>query len=692
MRWRDGSLAIALAAASLLWASAALAAGDVNCDGRVDDADLASLVGVVFAGGDCGGADVSGDGQVDAADVVALMAILAAGEAATPTVAATETPASEPTATPTSTSPPPPGPRIVFFGLAGADGRQLPTQGTRDGIPVYQRSSGLGFRVVVEGAPGSNGNAVGARILVPGGRPDLQIEATRALGDGSAAVCNTGVPAVDPPDFAPSSMIDDALNDLACRFAVATNPAASCTLDDLERNGFLSADARIQFCGLFDTVLALPQGETRLTVQLADGSGVLGERRQILVRAGVPPLPTDTPTPLVTIETPSRTPSPSRTPLAQATETSVATATWTTTPVATQTSTRTISPTPAATATGSRPPSATPTRTLPAPTTAAATATPTDTRSATATRTRTATITGTLPPSSTATRSGSATRTATGTATATRTATTAATPSRTGTPGATSTITRTPTIAPTSTATLVPTVTRTATITRTATRTGTPPPSPTSTRTRTNTGTPTPTGVPGPVVSFFGIANANGTLSTPIGTKNGIPVFARPLGFGFIIVVEGARGADKTSLGQSSFEYEEGNPDARPDLQILTDRSLGDGSGAVCDNSPPDFGGVPAVSPPSFAVTQGISNAMNDLGCRFVDGSGNTAARLANGACVLFGNGEYHFVDPQSLIEYCATVSQPLRFPKGDTLLSVRLRDVKGQVGGIAQIYVRSEG
>lgn len=202
----------------------------------------------------------------------------------------------------------------------------------------------------------------------------------------------------------------------------------------------------------------------------------------------------------------------------------------------------------------------------------------------------------------------------------------------------------------------------------------------------------TPTPLPGPQLTYFGIANANGTLSSPIGTSpQGIPIFERPLGFGFIIVVEGRRGADNIPVGASTFNYEPSNPNVLPDLQMIASRPLGNGSLAVCDNMPPTFGGVPAVSPPDFTPTQATSRAINDLGCRFVDGSGATSGRTAAGACVLYPDGEYRFANAQSQIQFCATVSRPMIFPRGDTLLSVRLRSTSGVTGGVAQIIVRSQ-
>lgn len=906
MHWRDGAVSLALIA--LLWAAAAPVAaadgipGDANCDGVVDSVDMEALVLEFFRPPTCSGADVNGDGVVNGADVLALTVLLSEPEEPTPTATL------EPTPTATSA----PGPRVVFFGLAGADGQKIEPVTTReDGVVIFQRPTGLGFKLVVEGAPGPNGIPVGSRVFVRGGRPDLQIQSTSTLGDGSPQVCITGVPAIDPPTFEPGEAIDAALNDLACNFVAAVNPVSTCTLDEFLRNNFLSEGARIQFCVLMDSILSVPTGETTFTVQLTDNSGVLGERKQILVRAGLPPLPTatntavptDTRTPTVTrpptvtppatptrtfTNSPTRTFSPTRTPTstvtrtvtstptgsrpptATATQTGTRTATGTRTGTATPESTNTRTPTATApptmtgthipsptstitltvtrtpsfsstptrtrtpspgptstntpsplptstltrtttptrtssrtltptitlsptitrtitrtptitrTITGSRPPTGTPTSTPPftatftltgtstrtstttrtptrtstTPPDATATATPlfsstptrtpldsptptptgtlTLTRTATRTRTPTLTVTGTLPATETPTRTGTVTRTGTATVTTTRsptrTATTSpapsetitrtptrtplpsasvtmtgtftstrtpsitVTPSRTLTPTLSPTVTRTATSQFSPTTTRTPTITRTPTTTRTATRTGTDTPLPTATRTRTFTRTPTPTSIPGPLMTFFGIANANGTLSQPSGSSaQGVPIYERPLGFGFIIVVEGRRGGDNSNVGSSSFNYDPDDAGARPDLQIIADRSLGNGSGEVCDNMPPDFGGVPAISPPNFDVTQPISDAINDFGCRFVDGSGNPGGRQANSACVLFPDGEYRFANQQSQIQFCSTVSRPMIFPKGDTLLTVRLRNAAGAIGETRQIIVRSQ-
>src|SRR5262249_37551625 len=119
----------------------------------------------------------------------------------------------------------------------------LDAQGRR----IYVTNSGQ-FVIVVEGAAGMSGFPVGT-LLQPGrddNRPDLQIEATHSMGNGSTTVCDTGepsaggggIPGINPPSFdAGNPAITDALNDFACRFQTFT-PAFACTYVDA------SGDAR----------------------------------------------------------------------------------------------------------------------------------------------------------------------------------------------------------------------------------------------------------------------------------------------------------------------------------------------------------------------------------------------------------------------------------------------------------------
>src|SRR5262249_38363303 len=104
---RIGGLAVApiLGLALLLHPSAATAqalAGDGNCDGVVDNADLGAVTVALFAGSGCATADVNGDGELNAADLVALERILAT--LPTPTATASGSPTSTGMATPSFTA------------------------------------------------------------------------------------------------------------------------------------------------------------------------------------------------------------------------------------------------------------------------------------------------------------------------------------------------------------------------------------------------------------------------------------------------------------------------------------------------------------------------------------------------------------------------------------------------------------
>ena len=160
--------------------------GDANCDGNLDQMDLSAVVSTLFGDADaqCQATDVNSDGVVSGADLVALTRLL--------------------------TTPLASGPRVTFIGLAGADGTPANSLGRIDTTPVYFRTSGFGFKLVVEGAAGSSGLMPGLVTFNtapndPTRRPDLQIESDHALGDGSTSVCESGVPAVDPPDFGPGA-------------------------------------------------------------------------------------------------------------------------------------------------------------------------------------------------------------------------------------------------------------------------------------------------------------------------------------------------------------------------------------------------------------------------------------------------------------------------------------------------------
>jgi len=621
--------------ASLLVASAAAHAqvpGDVNCDGQLNGSDLPALVAQLFddAQFDCGGGDVNGDGQVGAADAVALLQALN----------------------------PPRGPVITFLGLAGADGRASTPLGKVNGTPVFFRNTGSGFQLVVEGRTGLSGQQPGvvtfnANANDPSRRPDIQIESSTPLGDGSLAVCDGGVPAVNPPEFGPSQSVANALNDLACHFPPAvTSPNLSCLQDSFGRPLFMGSGTQMQLCLLVSLPLEVPTGETVLTVRWRDTAGNLGPTQQVILQVGPGPAP------------PTFTPTPTAAPTRTSTPTLTATVPPAATPSFTHPPTRTRTPVPpTATAVASqsstvgRSPTSTPTVTV----------TPTGTRTfATA---PSATPTRTLPSSATA----SATRTA-------------ATPTS---PTPTQTATRTPTFGFTATATLTPTFSRTPTVTRTRTPlpTATHQPTPTQTRTPTRTPTSTPIGPSGPIITFFGITRADDMLvaSTEM-TTDGVPIYMRTTGAGFSLVVEGESGTSSSPVGRSAFVSD---ATSLPDLQIEVSRPLGNGSAAVCDRSGTTAGGIPAIDPPSFDETAVVVAAVNDLSCRFVNGSDMPVARTRDEACVLFPSGDSHFVSAASTVEFCGLITGVMEFPPGDTLVTVRLRDQDGNVGPPEQIIIR---
>jgi hypothetical protein len=619
--------------AALCAAATAQIQGDANCDGRLNDDDLPTLTAIVFGDGasDCGAADVNGDGQVDAADVVALLRVLD----------------------------PPLGPIITFLGLAGADGRASTPLGTVNSTPVFFRNTGSGFQLVVEGRAGLSGHAPGVITFNsdptnPSRRPDIQIETSAPLGDGSRAVCDGGIPAINPPDFGPAQVVANALNDLACHFPqAATSPNFSCTQDSFGRAQFMGSQTQTQLCLLVSRTLEFPEGETTVSVRWRDTAGNLGPMQQLKLQVGSGPVP------------PTFTASPTAAPTRTSTPTVTFTLSPSVTPSSTRTPTRTRTPTAAnftATAT------ATPTRTRTPGTPPSVTATPTRTHtqppvSVTATPTRT--LSPTASPS--ATRTATQLRTHTPTATATRTPTATTPPSAT----ATRTATRTPTVTRTSTPAF------TATSTRTRTRT------PTATRTPTLT----PVGPSGPIITFFGVTRADDTLvpSTDT-TAEGVPIYKRPTGAGFSLVVEGRPGASTSPLGRSAFDA---SGTSFPDLQIEVSRPLGNGSAAVCDRSGSMPGGVPAVDPPTFDDTPAVIAAANDLSCRFVDGSDQPVARTNDGACVMFPSGDFRFANAASTAQFCGFVTGVMEFPQGDTRVTARLRDQAGNPGVPAQIAIR---
>jgi len=204
----------------------------------------------------------------------------------------------------------------------------------------------------------------------------------------------------------------------------------------------------------------------------------------------------------------------------------------------------------------------------------------------------------------------------------------------------------------------------------------TPSPQPTS--------TPTQTPLTGPLITAFGIADGSGNFNTPTDTDGqGRPVFGRQASAGFIIYVEGRPGPSRLPVGTDRLTSRPGDPSRQPDLQIESSTNLGNGSVTVCDNSYPNVGGVPGISPADFSPVQSVSDALNDWSCRF------KVYAETDFACTQDTNGNFLFASVASTVQFCTLVNDVLTFPTGDTILTVRLLDTAGNAGPSTQIVVR---
>ena len=166
------------------------------------------------------------------------------------------------------------------------------------GRRIFFSSAGQ-FVIVVEGVAGLSGAVPGTTLRTSLDRPDLQIESTQKLGNGSVAVCDTGpassggdgVPGINPPSFAPDDpVVTDVLKDFACRFQ-AYKPSAPCTFTDASgEHKLVNPGAAVQFCDFVASTAEFWPGDSLLSVKLRDTLGNLGPTAQIVVRV-TPPTP-----------------------------------------------------------------------------------------------------------------------------------------------------------------------------------------------------------------------------------------------------------------------------------------------------------------------------------------------------------------------------------------------------------------
>ncbi|MCK6554040.1 hypothetical protein L6Q96_05580 [Candidatus Binatia bacterium] len=195
------------------------------------------------------------------------------------------------------------GPVVTHFGVARADGVVVePKSVDKDGTPLYLSPIGSGFMIVVEGRPGASGEDVGRRTFAhvaddPSVRPDLEIQVNHNLGDGSTAVCDRrrptigGIPAINPPSFAETQRISDALNDFSCRFETFIESDSSCTVGTGGDYTFVKKDTTTQFCLIIARAYGFPVGDTLVTVRLRDTAGNPGPPKRMRIRRPAEPPP-----------------------------------------------------------------------------------------------------------------------------------------------------------------------------------------------------------------------------------------------------------------------------------------------------------------------------------------------------------------------------------------------------------------
>jgi hypothetical protein len=210
------------------------------------------------------------------------------------------------------------GPIVTYAGIARADGRKIEADSKNgQGVPVFIHPVGSGFMVVIEGKPGIANEEVARGVFRydpkdPTQQPDLQIEVNRPLGDGAPAVCDSrkpnlgGIPAIDPPSFAPTEKVSAALNDFGCRFEVFIESNASGTVNKYGDFEFLNPESKVQFVMVVARSWNFPLGDTQVSVRLRDTEGNTGPISRFIVRNRPNPTPPKKATPAPTPTAPRR--------------------------------------------------------------------------------------------------------------------------------------------------------------------------------------------------------------------------------------------------------------------------------------------------------------------------------------------------------------------------------------------------
>jgi hypothetical protein len=193
----------------------------------------------------------------------------------------------------------------------------------------------------------------------------------------------------------------------------------------------------------------------------------------------------------------------------------------------------------------------------------------------------------------------------------------------------------------------------------------------------------------GPIISALTLARADDIIVEPIDFDAlNRPIFLRPFGSGFSLIVEGRVGPNGIELGHEVFETAPFDPADRPDIEVIISSPLGDGSATVCDTRDDEVGGVPAAEPFGFHPRQNITDVINEMSCR-VNGGARTNER---DACTVSQRGNdfgFAFVSAETAVQYCLPFARAWALPPGDTVIAVRLLDMLGNPGEIAEVIVR---
>jgi len=174
---------------------------------------------------------------------------------------------------------------------------------------------------------------------------------------------------------------------------------------------------------------------------------------------------------------------------------------------------------------------------------------------------------------------------------------------------------------------------------------------------------------------------------TPALDEVGRRIFSVSSGSQFVLVVEAIPGLSLANPAKSLTPIP---PSNRSDLQIESNRSLGDNpTTMVCDKGPASQGGggIPGIDPPSFDENnQVISDTLNDFACRFQVFTASAPCTKVDATLEekLLTPGA-----PFTTVQYCDLVTAVAAFPPGDSIVTVRARDVNGNTGPPKQMVIR---